>query len=573
MKIRVPIFVQDRWAAEREKIEPLENVDLEDEFFLDGPTTQRIAVLDFNPDTGERFPGARFRPPAPGRIIGGYEIADKKNLTSRDLNQVCVFSAVMRALKMFEENDALGRRLNWAFKAPQLLIVPRAGLWENAFYERDTHSLQFFFFEHPKRPGEMVFTSLSRDIVTHEAGHAFIDAIAPHLYNASTPQSLALHEGIADLVAVLTAFRSEKLREAVLKRTNGSIERSTEFSAVAEEFGDALDQTGLAGYLRNLLNQKTLDASDTSLDSLGRPNRISRNEPHELSEVLSGALYRMMVRLHNSLKRDYSQESGESEYSVSGKALWDGANSMKRIILRALDYLPPGEISFADYGRALIASDQAHFPDYQQNREWIRDEFVRRKMVLSRQALDVETNYDHPAVKDLDLDDLIERDGVAYQFAEKNRQLLCIPADIPFQVEPRLKVTKTYYYRGREPKDITECLFKVWWYTSEPNALGVLFPAARRLMVGTTLAIDWETRQVRARLTTDRAGQPDEEAEQRQDRDQFLGLMADEGILRPAPRRIGPGGQELRSVIGADDIKGVMRVRGMARMLHIVGRR
>jgi hypothetical protein len=565
MKIRVPIFVQDRWAAEREKIDTLENIDIEDDFFLDGPTTRRLAVLDFDPDTGELFPGARFKPPPAGKVLGGYAIANAEDLDARDLNQVSVFSTVMRVLKMFEENDALGRPLNWAFRAPQLLIVPRAGRWENAFYERDTHSLQFFYFEHPKRPGETVFTSHSRDIISHEAGHAFIDAIAPHLYNASTPQSLAMHEGLADMIAVLTAFRSRKLREAVLKRTNGSIEQSTAFSAVAE--GDALDQTGLAGYLRNLYNQKTLDPHATS------ENRVSRSEPHELSEVLSGALYSMMIKLHSALKKDYSKDPNEPEYSVSGKALWDGANSLKRIILRALDYLPPGEISFADYGRAIMASDQAHYPDFEQIREWIREEFVRREMVPSRKALEVETNFDHPGVKDLDLDDLIERDGVAYQFAEKNRQLLCIPADIPFQVEPRLKVTKTYYFRGKEPKDITELLFKVWWHTTEPNSLGTQFPSQRRLAVGSTLALDWETRQVRALLTTDRKGQPDEEGEQRQDRNLFLGMLADDGILRPGQRSIGPDGRELRSVIGAEDMKGVMRVRGMARMLHIVGRR
>lgn len=568
MKISLPIFVQDRWAAERDRIKPIEHFfpKQEEEFYLDGPTTRRMAVLDFDPDTKELFPGACFKPPAGGRKTGEYEIADETNLTSRDLNQVCVFGAVMRALEMFEDADALGRRLTWAFKAPQLLIVPRAGKWENAFYERDTHSLQFFYFDHPKRAGETVLTSLSRDIVSHEAGHAFIDATVPHLYNAITPQSLALHEGVADLVAVLTAFRSGNLREAVLNRTNGSIESSTEFSAVAEEFGDAMDQTGLAGYLRNLYNQKTLDPHATGA------NRVSRDDPHDLSEVVSGALYSMMVKLHSALKKEYAQKDGKSEFSVSGKALGLGAERFKRMILRALDYLAPGEVSFADYGRAIIAADQASHPDDNQERDWIRDEFVQRHMVPNRQALEVQTNYDHPALKDLDLDDLMERDGVAYQFAEKNRQLLSIPPDLPFQVEPRLKATKRYYHRDGE-KEVTECLFKVWWHTTEPNSLGGQFSSQRRLVVGTTLAIDRETRQVRVRLTTDRTGLPEEEGEQLKDRNLFLGMLAGEGILRPGQRSIGPDGKELISVISAEDIKGVMRVRGMARMLHIVGRR
>ena len=573
MKIKVPIFDEDFWWSEKEKVGTINHFYLEGEEFLDGPVTRRIAVLDFDPDTGALFPGARFKPPAAGRVLGEYEIAEATKLDARDLNQVFVFSAVMNALLMIEKPDALGRRLTWAFKAPQLLIVPRAGLWENAFYQRETHSLQFFYFENPKRAGEMVYTGMSRDIVSHEAGHAFIDAIAPDLYDGVTPQSLALHEGIADLVAVLTAFMDRNLVQSVLKDTNGSLNRSTAFSAVAEKFGEAIDQTGLAGYLRNLYNQKTLDAADTSLDDLGKPNLVSRFEAHDLSQVLSGALYSVLLNLHKVRKDHLSKETGKSDFSVSGKALFEAASSIKRLILRALDYLPPGDISFADYGRAIIAYHQARYPDLQEYRDWIGDEFVRRQMVPRPQALEVESPFEHPALKDVDLDELVARDGVAYQFAEKNRQLFGIPADIPFEVKDRLKTTKTYYYRGEEPKDITELMFKVWWYATEPNALGTQFPPKRRLRVGTTLAIDWETRRVMVRLTTDRSGHPDEEGQQRQDRDKFLGMLAADGILRPGERAIGPDGRALQGVIGADDIKGVMRVSGTARMLHIMGRK
>jgi hypothetical protein len=45
-------------------------------------------------------------------------------------------------------------------------------------------------------------------------------------------------------VPVLIAFRNEKLRDAVLKRTDSSIEQSTAFSAVAEEFGNAASGEG-----------------------------------------------------------------------------------------------------------------------------------------------------------------------------------------------------------------------------------------------------------------------------------------------------------------------------------------
>ena len=110
---------------------------------------------------------------------------------------------------MFEEGDTLGRRLNWGFNGPQLLIVPVAGEWANAFYEREAHCLQFFYFN-SQQAGQRVYTALSHDIVSHETGHAILDGIAPDLYHSITPQSLALHEGIADLVALVIAFRTTR---------------------------------------------------------------------------------------------------------------------------------------------------------------------------------------------------------------------------------------------------------------------------------------------------------------------------------------------------------------------------
>ncbi len=565
MKVRVPMMIQDPLTSRYKGMENTEEffIDRED-FFLDGPVTRRVAVLDFDPRSGTLLSGAAFLPPKGERTVGRYHVADEGDIHARDFNQVSVFATVLRTMYMFEEEDALGRPLVWAFDAPQLLVIPRAGEWANAYYERESHSLQFYYFPVHPSSGEMIYTSLSRDIIAHETGHAILDGIAPDLYNAVTPQSLALHEAIADLTALMMAFSSHNLRQTVLSQTGGYISNSTAFSAIAEEFGRVLSQESRATfYLRTLLNNKTLDPADTSLDERGRPNCVARNDPYALSEVLSGALYTVIINIHESLKRREAAERGESEYSVSGRALAIGAERFKRMIFRALDYLPPGEVSFADYGRAIIAADQASHPDPSKERDWLCEEFVRRRMAPDRQSLEVATNLAEPALQDLNLETFVESDWAAYEFANRNRELLGIPRGIPFRVRPRLDVTKLYYTREGKKK-IRECIFKVSWERTESNTLSKPFPAKRQITVGTTLAIDWETRALRAKLTSDLSD------EQKHDRDLMLRHLTDQGFLQLERQAIGPDGKELRSVVIAEAASGLMRVRGVARMLPII---
>lgn len=568
MKVRVPMMVQDPMTAQFKVMEAVEGFDIRrEEFFLDGPVTKRVAILDFDPKTNALLPGVPFVPPPPGRVLGRYQIAnedeyrkpDEEEYYEPNFIQVSVFATVLKTMYMFEEEDTLGRSLTWAFDGPQLLVLPRAGQWANAYYERNSHSLQLFYFPHS---GGTVYTGLSRDIVAHETGHAILDGIAPDLYNAVTPQSLALHEAVADLTALLMAFRSKTLREAVLRDTEGSIESFTAFSRLAEEFGLARDPEGKTPYLRSLLNEKTLDPNN--------PECVKRNEPHALSEVLSGALYQVMVNIHESLKSEYAVRDQKDEFSVSGYALSVGANRFKRMIFRALDYLPPGEVSFADYGRAIIAADQASHPDDRQERKWIREEFVRRYMVFDSEDLEVRTNFDDPALKGVDFQTLVESDWAAYEFANRNRELLCIPPDIHLRVRPRLDVTKLYHHRDGEQR-VRECLYKVSWDHVEPNKLGPHHPDRRQITVGTTLAIDWDTRRIRALLTSDNSNRPKERDWQQEDRDLMLRRLVDEDILQLGRWASGPYGNPLLSVVAGEVSGGLMRIRRAAQMLHLEG--
>jgi hypothetical protein len=596
VRVRVPVIVKDPEVTVFKQIPLTEPNEVEEDVFLDGPISSRVAILDFDPETGVLLPGIVLeRNPAAEQ--GTYRVQSLETPIGDDLARVSVFGTIYKVVEMFEESDAIGRRIGWAFNGPQLLVMPRAGEWANAYYERESHSLQFFWFRPLGDPTVIVYTSHSQDIVAHEAAHAVLDGIAPDLYHALSPQSLAIHEAIADLTAVLASFRSRDLVESVLSQTNGSIQESHVFAGIAEQFGRAMDSG--REYLRDLLNNKSLDPDDSIAANPG--------DPHDLSEVLSGALYTTLVSLHQQLKEELAtkrveellavepqeavaqfQKQGlerepatlqagpidamdaqasadllEAKRKVSGKALFVATERFRRTLYRGLDYLPPGEVSFADLGRAILASDQASHPDTGQLRDWIRAEFLRRWIVRAPEELDVDTNRDIPAVSELDLEELVRSDWVAYDFANRNRELLGIPSDIPFKVLPRLDVEKEYWYSSGR-KMVRECILKVSWTETEPNNLRPPFPDQRQIVVGTTLAIDWETKQVRAIITSEKGER------QRASRDEFLSRLADDDVLQLGENGIGPSGRPLSAVILAEVIEGQMRVRGSARFLHLV---
>ncbi len=559
-RIKVPMMVDDVRFARLGQGKATENVEIEGDFFLDGPVTRRVAVIDLDADSGALQPGARFIPARRGQTFGKYDIPAPIDFTSRPFNQVSVFATIFKTMQLYEKSDTLGRPISWAFNSPQLLVVPRAGLMENAFYDRQTHSLHFFYFPDHTDPSNTIFTSLARDVVAHETGHAILDGIAPHLWNAITPQSLALHEAVGDLTALLASLESDHLVNAVLRETNGSIKYSTHFSAIAEDFGMGRG----TGALRDLLN-------DTKLSDL------MSSDPHDLCVVLTGALYKVLYETHEKYKHERMVDKSQSEYSASGWALFRAGSQLRRMAFRALDYLPPGEVSFADYGRAIIAADRASHPDAPDERNCLVEEFVTRGIVPDAQALEAGPPDDDLA--GLDLAALAESDWAAYAFAnsERGHRLLGIPPDRPFQIEPRLAVEKLYYHgpddtRGRK-ETVREILFKVWWYEEEPNpmSMGMGLPAKRRITVGTTLSWDKDTGRPRVRLTSARDQRPAEQAEQQAARDEMLRKLSEQGVLRDEKQALAPDGRDLSGVIKAGTRDGELQIQGGARMLHLVG--
>lgn len=584
-KVRLPLMVQDPLSAQIQKIKAFEGYDAQREFFLDGPITNRVAVLDFDPETGKQVTGVRYNKGE--KVLGWYE--DDHGVNIREFGEIDIykpafmqastFAAVLKTIDLFEKEDALGRELTWAFNAPQLLVIPRAGMMANAYYQRETHSLQFFYFPSEKDDKKTIYSCLSRDIIAHETAHAIVDGIAPDLIDSATPQSLALHEAFADIVAMLMAFTSSELRSYVLEEANGSIKDLSQFSTIAEEFGQA---RGQRSGLRNLLNEKNLNPKDTE-------NGVKRTEPHLLSEVLSGALYRVMINIHEALVAKYAQRAPYSEkenppFSASGYALAKGAERFKRMVFRALDYLPPGCVSFLDFGRAMIAVDEVAFPDDSQMRTWVREEFARRFIATDKTALQLHREFVPPDLEGLDIETLYESDWVAYEFVNTHRQLFSIPEDTPFKVLPRLKVRKEYDFE----RYATECIFKVAWDQEETNPDYPHIPTHRKIAVGTTLVLEWYTGKKLVLLTNAKPPEDNKQLgqgvdktkeillrrqkeykQQKADRDNFISGLIEDGLLRIGSQAIGPDGELLTSSVRAEVSRGLMHLKGTMNMLHI----
>ena len=165
------------------------------------------------------------------------------------------------------------------------------------------------------------------------------------------------------------------------------------------------------------------------------------------------------------------QERGEDACSPSRARRGSvAADQFKRMAFRALDYLPPGEVSFADYGRAVIAADQASHPaDRGLNAAGSWDEFKLVHIVPKCERVEGPRQiFASPRSRGTgSLATLVESDWAAYEFANTNRKLLGIPPGHPLPRPPTARQPRRSYYRGGGAVDATEeireCIFKVSW--------------------------------------------------------------------------------------------------------------
>jgi hypothetical protein len=376
----------------------------------DGPTSARFAVVDYNGDSGHLVPPATWNNKEHQFMSGGQAL-NEASAKQFQFHQVSVWALLQRALAFFEEGNGLGRRIQWGFEGNRLIVVPHAGYGQNAFYDRESKSLQFYYFETEE---ETIYTCLSTDIVYHEFGHAVLDGVRPYYNESSLVQTAAFHEAVGDITAILMNLRNNAFRQWLAEKTAGNLSKPNPLAYIAEQFGQAVKGKP---YLRNGLNK--LKMSDVA----------GSTSPHDMSEVLLGAMFDVLRRMAER----YVTTPDRSPL----QAFWDLAGRMQRMSVQPLDLLPPVEVTFRDYALAVIRAEQLANPlDPDNYRDLLIEVFRWREIISAEDEKKLNEShylYDRQRLSVYHhIEDIARSRAAAYRFLDDNREELFIPSNQDF---------------------------------------------------------------------------------------------------------------------------------------------
>ena len=336
-------------------------------------------------------------------VAGGVQPSP---VDSRFLMQM-TYAVAMTTYEAFRV--ALGRDLHWAFASDdnqpsRLKIYPFFGDVKNAFYSRDKRAVKFGWFvssgevDRKKLDGSIrkvnlrkgkVFTALSHDIVVHELSHALLDGLRPNFLRPYHQDTLAFHEGFADLVAVFQHFSHKDLVASAIRQSKGNLKQSGLLTEIARQFGQTQDDPS-----RSL--RTAVDATVTDEDGNDKPLSYDSKLPiHTLGSVLVSAVFEAFTTIftrktHNLINLSTGGTGILPEGNLNpllAKLLAKGASKLASqflsICIRAIDYCPPVAVTFGDYLRAMITADFDLVPDDPYGyREALIDAFIARDVPI-----------------------------------------------------------------------------------------------------------------------------------------------------------------------------------------------
>lgn len=447
--VRVKMLPKDPRVARLEGLWPVE-VAIPAATAGDGPSSARVCVVDYNADLDTLFAPAQLLKDKAGYKGIAAIGAKESSLADFNFHQVNVWAIIEQTLGWLEDEQALARPIPWASGLGRLIVIPHAGYNENAFYDRATGALHFFYFEGPD--GQPVYTCLSRDIITHELGHAVLDGLKPGYNEVSSPETAGFHEYFGDAVAMMASLRT---REIALKLTVDSPARLASkniVSAIASEFGAALHGLEEHDYLRGAWKVKTMQ------------QMAGQFEEHDWSEVLTGIYDELLKFLYVKNLADViaavAQEQGKPRGAIKRnqqhcmRAVMRAAGQTANIMLRALDYCPPVDLRYDEYARALLRANEVAYPvDTAGVRDALRKAFARRKLVPVPETKGFNADVTHALREMDDIDAITATPAAAYRFVDAKRELFSVPHEANLRIASVYATRKNTAAGFRQPRE------------------------------------------------------------------------------------------------------------------------
>ena len=326
-------------------------VDVENESLLPGPAGERIKVVDFNASTGNYYPPIDLGDPDL-LMQGGLRPTE----SDPRFHQQMVYAVAMRTLENFDR--ALGRRIYLNRRGQPLRLFPHAFYGANAYFDDRLNAVLFGYFRaddlNPgaNLPGQTVFTCLSHDIIAHEVTHAIVNRLRRNFLKASNADVLAFHEGFSDLVALFQHFSFLEVVKYQLQKTGADLRQAHELLGLAVQFGHA---TSAGTALRSAL----LHPDDRLRDDIV--------EPHRRGSILVAAVFDAFISVYDARTSDIlllakvERKSTKALHPLLAQRLAGEASrvaqSLLTMCIRAFDYMPPVDVTFGDFLRAVVTAD------------------------------------------------------------------------------------------------------------------------------------------------------------------------------------------------------------------------
>lgn len=323
-----------------------------------GPKGERIEVIDYDGLNKVFYSPVDLNDQAI-LMQGGLEPTE----SDPRFHQQMVYAVAMKVLENFD--TALGRKIYFR-RGKKLRIFPHAFYGANAYYDSKLMGLFFGYFRADKQnpgpslPGQTVFTCLSQDIIAHEMTHAIVDRLRPYFIEPSNRDVAAFHEGFSDIVAIFQHFSFPDILRSHIQETRGSLHSPNNLIRLASEFGYA---TGQGEALRSALD---------SPDGLSSPNPNLYQtvmEPHERGSILVAAVFDAFFKIYQNKIKDLLRiatggtgklPDGDLHPDLVNRVALEASQTAQNILnmcIRAFEYLPPVDITFGDYLRALVTAD------------------------------------------------------------------------------------------------------------------------------------------------------------------------------------------------------------------------